>query len=384
MASSACYRVVYVIGELGKGGAEYQLFELLRGLDRSRFAPAVIALAAGGYWAGRIRELGIPVQELAGRGSADVGRLLRLRRALRATRPHVLHTVLWSGNSYGRLAAAGLGIPVVITAERNVIARPGWQVAVERALDRVTDTYLVNCRAIVDRLAGPGGLSAEKMRVVYNGIDLSGLPAFALDRRAARRAAGFDPERRLVVQVGRLAPQKDYPTFLRAAAAVMAAVPDVDFLVVGEGELQAELAAQARTLGLEGRLRFTGLRHDVPAVLAGADVLALTSLYEGLPNVVVEAMATGAVAVATDVGGCRELVVEGETGFLLPPGQPDAVASTILRVLREPELMRRLATAARRRIESEFTVDAMVRRTTEVYLERLQAAGVAAPTVAAA
>lgn len=384
MASSACYRLVYVIGELGKGGAEYQLFELLRGLDRSRFAPEVIALAVGGYWAGRIRELGIPVQEIAGRGSADVGRLLRLRRALRAARPHVLHTVLWSGNSYGRLAAAGLAIPVVITAERNVIARPGWQVAVERVLDRVTDTYLVNCRAIVDRLAGPGGLPAEKMRVIYNGIDLAPLPPFALDRRAARRAAGFDPDRRLVVQVGRLAPQKDYPTFLRAAATVMASVPDVDFLVVGEGGLRAELEAQAHALGLGARVRFTGLRHDVPAVLAGADVLALTSLYEGLPNVVVEAMATGAVAVATDVGGTGELVVDGETGFLLPPGQPDVVASTIVRLLGDAELLRRLATAGRRRIENEFTVDAMVRRTTDVYLERLQAAGVAAPAVAAA
>src|SRR4029453_2686151 len=143
-------RVAYVIGELGKGGAEYQLYELVRGLDRSRFAPTVLALAAGGYWGQPLRQLGIPVQELAARGSADVGRLLRLRKALKALAPHVLHTILWSANSYGRLAALGLGIPVVITAERNLIARAPWQIAIERALDRVTDRYLVNSRAIVD------------------------------------------------------------------------------------------------------------------------------------------------------------------------------------------------------------------------------------------
>ncbi len=183
--------------------------------------------------------------------------------------------------------------------------------------------------------------------------------------RDARR--GFDPRRRLVAQVGRLAPQKDYPTFLAAAARVAAQVPDVDFLVVGEGELRGELEATATRLGLAGRVRFLGLRHDVPALLGAVDVLALTSLYEGLPNVVIEAMATGAVAVATDVGGCRELLAPGETGFVVPPGDVEAVAAAVLAVLRAPETARRVAAAARRRIEAEFGLDAMVQRTVEVY-----------------
>src|SRR4029453_10609153 len=147
-------RVAYVIGELGKGGAEYQLYELLRGLDRSRFAPTVFALAAGGYWARQMREPGLPVHEFAARRSADVGRLRRLRQALRRLAPHVLHTILWSANSYGRLAAVRLGIPVVVTAERNVIARAPWQIAIERALDRWTDVYLVNSHAVVDGRVG--------------------------------------------------------------------------------------------------------------------------------------------------------------------------------------------------------------------------------------
>src|SRR5262245_50189786 len=102
------YRIAYVIGELGKGGAEYQLHELLRGLDRSRWAPAVIALSAGGYWAGPIRELGVAVTELPSRKSVEVRRLRALRQALATSAPHVLHTILWSGNAYGRLAAFGL------------------------------------------------------------------------------------------------------------------------------------------------------------------------------------------------------------------------------------------------------------------------------------
>src|SRR5262245_11220906 len=118
-------RVAYVIGELTKGGAEYQLYELVRGLDRTRFTPLVIAL----------HEVGVEVVELPHRRSMELGRLRELRRRLAAFRPHVLHTIMWPGNTYGRLAALGLGIPVVITAERNVVRRPGWQRAIERVLD---------------------------------------------------------------------------------------------------------------------------------------------------------------------------------------------------------------------------------------------------------
>src|SRR3989442_16020568 len=114
MVADPPYRVAYVIGELGKGGAEYQLYELLRHLDRRRFAPGVFVLAPGGWWVEPIRALGAPVEELPRRGSADVRRLARLRAALHRFPPHLLHTILWAGNSYGRPAPPGLRIPLVI------------------------------------------------------------------------------------------------------------------------------------------------------------------------------------------------------------------------------------------------------------------------------
>ena len=383
MVGDPLHRIAYVIGELDKGGAEYQLYELLRHLDRRRFAPGVFVLAPGGWWVEPIRALGVPVEELPRRGSADVRRLARLRAALQRFAPHLLHTILWSGNSYGRLAALGLGIPVVIAAERVVTPYRGWQVVVERALDRVTDGYLVNCEAIAAWQVERKRLPREKIEVIPNGIDLGRLPPFSLDRRGARSAAGLRRERRLVAGVGRLDAQKDFPTFLRAAAMIAAEFPDVDFLVVGEGGERAALEALARRLGLGARVVFAGLRHDVPRLLAAVDVLALTSLYEGFPNVLLEAMATGAVAVATDVGGCRELVTSGETGLLVPPRAPAAVAAAVGRVLRDPALARRLATAARQRVEGAFSIDVMARRTMDAYLRRLDATRAPA-TVAAA
>jgi glycosyltransferase involved in cell wall biosynthesis len=367
------HRVAYVIGELTKGGAEYQLHELLRHLDRGLFEPRVFALASGGWWTGAIRALDVPVEEIPRRGSADLGRLSRLRASLRSFAPHLLHTILWPGNSYGRLAAVGLGIPVVVAAERVMVRYRRWQVLLERALGRMTDAYLVNCEAIASWLVEHERLAREKIHVIPNGIDLEGLPTFSLDRRAAREAAGFDPHRRLVAHAGRLEPQKDFPTYLRAAAMVAAEIRDVDFLVVGEGRERAELETLAKRLGLGARVHFTGLRHDVPRLLGGVDVLALTSIFEGFPNVVLEAMAAGAVAVATDVGGCRELVASGETGFLVPARAPAAVAATILRVLRDPALARRLAGAARQRVESTFGVETMAEHTAAAYLRLLRA-----------
>ena len=383
MVADPPYRVAYVIGELGKGGAEYQLYELLRHLDRRRFAPGVFVLAPGGWWVEPIRALGVPVEEIPRRGAADVRRLARLRASLRRFAPHLLHAILWSGNSYGRLAALGLGIPVVIAAERVVTPYRGWQVVVERALDRVTDAYLVNCEAIAAWQVERKRLPREKIEVIPNGIDLGRLPLFALDRRGARSAAGLRRERRLVAGVGRLDAQKDFATFLRSAAMIAAEFPDVDFLVVGEGGERAALEALARRLGLGARVVFTGLRHDVPRLLAAVDVFALTSLYEGFPNVLLEAMATGAVAVATDVGGCRELVTSGETGLLVPPRAPAAVAAAVGRVLRDPALARRLATAARQRVEGAFSVDVMARRTMDAYLRRLDATRAPAAVAAA-
>lgn len=359
-------RVAYVIGELGKGGAEYQLVELLRHLDRDRWDPHLTVLSQGGYWAEEVRRLDVPVVELPRRGHGDLGRVLELRRTLTRIAPDVLHTVLWAANCYGRLAAAGLGIPRVVTAERNVIARPRWEVAIERVLDPLTDVYLVNAAAVAQELERHG-LSGAKMRVVRNGVDLGRFPRFAVERHAARAALGFVPERRLVAQVGRLAPQKDYPTYLRAAAVVGAGHPDVDFLVVGAGPEREALERLARELGIVDRVRWLGLRHDVPAILAAVDVLVLASRFEGLPNVVIEAMAAGAAVVATDVGGCRELVESGREGSLVAPARPEAIATAVSALLGDDERRGAVVRAARARVEREFSVEAMTRRTCAVY-----------------
>jgi glycosyltransferase involved in cell wall biosynthesis len=143
--------------------------------------------------------------------------------------------------------------------------------------------------------------------------------------------------------------------------------------------LCSDLERLAGQLGLGARLRFLGLRNDVPQLLAGVDVLALTSRWEGLPNVVLEAMATGAVAVATDVGGCREVIVADETGVLIEPGRPELAAAALGRVLDDQERARAMAARARQRVEAEFSVESMAARTADAYLDLLGARARTAP-----
>lgn len=374
-AGASPVRVVYVIGGLGTGGAEYQLYELVRRLVGTRFEPIVVSLSAGGRWATAIRDAGVPVIEIPQRHRLEVGRLLRLRRMLRRLRPHVLHTVLWSGNSYGRLAAIGLGTPVVVAAERNVIRRPAWQRLLERLLDRWTTAYVTNAHAIVDELTERGRLPGRKMHVVHNGIDLDALPAFTLDRRDARGRLGFDPDRRLVAQVGRLEPQKDYPTFVEAMRTVAARLADVDFLVVGEGGERDRIAAAVADAGIAGRTRLLGLRDDVPAILAGVDVLVLASRWEGLPNVVIEAMAMGAAAVATDVGGARVLLEHG-AGCLVRVGDAAGIADAVCMLLSDGARRAEVARVARERVERDLSTERMAKATVEIY-ERLLAGAAA-------
>src|SRR5262249_38640976 len=164
-----------------------------------------------------------------------------------------------------------------------------------------------------------------------------------------------------------------------AGRRILDAVPDVDLLVIGDGEERAALEARARALRLEGRVHFLGLRHDVPALLRGADVLLMTSVFEGFPNAVLEAMAMGAVAVATAVGGCGGLVLAGERGVLIPPRNAAAAATAVVRVLEDQVLSTRLAQAARARVERELTVQVLAARTEGFYTELLAAARVERP-----
>jgi glycosyltransferase involved in cell wall biosynthesis len=365
-------RILFLIDELDVGGTEQQLLELVKRLDRQRYEPVVCCFRPGKV-SKEIEAAGIRVITLEKRGKVDplfVGRLVRM---MRRERIDLLQTYLFTANTWGRLAARLAGVPIIVTSERNVDMWEEWyKQRLGVWLDRWTHRTIGNSEAVGDYLAAKG-IARAKLRVIYNGVDTSRFEG-PVTPHAAREELGIPQHHAVVGHLARLEPQKDPRTFLAAAAIVARKMPSVSFLVVGGGSLQAELEREAQALGLGGRIVFTGPRRDVPRLLAACDMSVLASVKEGMSNTIMESMAAGKPMVATRVGGNPELMQDGETGFLVSPRDPTALAAAIQRILDDPALAKSMGLQAKARMAERFSVDAMVAATQGLYDELVAAA----------
>jgi glycosyltransferase involved in cell wall biosynthesis len=248
---------------------------------------------------------------------------------------------------------------------------------VQRHVCRLADCVLVNAEAVKTWLVGDG-YDASKIVVIPNGVDLRRFEAEVVPSEV-RRSLGVAQNAPLVGVVSRLSRLKGLEDFIEAAAIVAARFDDARFVIVGEPspinnrEYLDELSALAYRRGLGGKVIFTGLRSDVPALLATFDVSVLPSLSEALSNVLLESMAAGAPVVATDVGGTSEALIDGVNGMLVQPGRPELLAASIERLLSEPSLARQLGDRARRTIADRFSLDRMVSATEDLYDRLLSA-----------
>ncbi|MBI4355953.1 MAG: glycosyltransferase [Candidatus Omnitrophica bacterium] len=366
MAERPC-TVAYIIDDLGLGGAQRQLVELIKVLPRERYTAHVISLSMEQVaYAPALRAARVPLTLIAHRGAWSWGTLVAVYRALRQMRPTIVHTWLFTAGLYGRVAAWLGRVPVILCAIRSVEDdKPRHYVAVDRVLRHVTQAFTVNARAIGEVLARRERVPAERIVTIYNGVDLQ---AFQPSPDGAiRRRLGLQSENPLVGIVGRLAPVKDHETFLQAVARIAATLPSARFLVVGDGPRQAALQALAQTLGLADRLWFWPSQSRVADILAALDVVVVSSRYEGCSNVILEAMAMGKPVVATAVGGNPELVLAGATGELVPPQDPSSLADRVVQLLSHPQRARAMGAAARQRITARFGLDQMVAQMTAWY-----------------
>jgi len=382
-------RVLFIIATLDRAGAEQQLVRLCVGLDRRRFQPAVSCLTRGGPLERELREARVPVWIAGKRSKYDLTVLARLTRVMRRFRPHLIHTWLFTGNAFGRTAAIlafgprirareraardtrgphSLAGPLLIASERAVDI---WKTPVHRAIDRFLSRFTArvaaNCDAVRGFCVDALGIPRGKVAVVRNGIDLAGFDA------AARRppAAPLPTSHGLHVlgAVARLSQQKGIEYLLDAFDVLRRRVPDARLWIAGEGEDRRALEERAGRLGIAGHVHFLGHRPDVPALLRRLDLFVLPSLWEGLPNAIIEAMAARRPVVATAVDGTREVVVENETGLLVPPRSPGALASAMVQLLADPRLRRRMGRAGRQRVEAAFSERRMIEQTEALYDE---------------
>jgi glycosyltransferase involved in cell wall biosynthesis len=370
-------RILFVITGLGVGGAEMMLIRLLRSMDTTRIAPAVLTLAAPGPLAPEISELGVPLFSLGlAHGSWSPGSFRLLIRHVRAFKPDILQGWMYHGNIAAQLAALFAAKPPVIWNIRGTMTDLSRVSKLTAATIRLGARLSKRARVVINNSSVSAelhtrklGYSSNNVVVIPNGFDTSVFHPDPVARVKFRLALGAGDEDFLIGHVGRLHPMKDHETLIRAATICIAAEPRARFVLVGDdvndrSQVILDMAAKA---GIGARVRYLGPRKDVAQILPGLDLFTLTSSYgEGFPNAVGEAMACGVPCVATDVGDSAHLI--GRHGAIVPPGDAQGLADAWLRTMRlTPAERNRLGEAARHRIQEHFSLAAIVQQYQELY-----------------
>lgn len=359
-------RILFVIPTLVRGGAEKQLCLLAAGLPRDQFDLHVAVLTHTGPLEDTLRAANIPVTIIGKRWKFDPFCYRRLRGHIRQLQPDVVHTWLFAANAYGRHAAATAGVKHLVAGERCVDPwKAAWQLAIDRRLARCTDRIVTNSSGVVEFYASRG-LPADKFVVIPNGIAPPTLGP-PLARESLLAELQLPPDARLIGAVGRLWPQKRVKDLIWAADLLKSTRDDTHLLIIGDGPQRSRLVRYRDQSEIAQRVHFLGERSDVPRLMPHFDVLWLASEYEGQSNAVLEAMMAGVPVIATDIAGNRDLIVDNETGFLVPVGDRFEFTRRTHWLLDDESLRQRLGEAGRQRVLTHFTVEQMVARHEALY-----------------
>lgn len=353
-------RIGLVVGQLSYGGAEGQLYELARGLRKSCDVFVYCLSDQSEPYGTRIAELEIPLRLLPASRNLDPGRVVRLASQLGRDRVEVVHAFLFIASAYAYLATRLVKGSRLVTSARNCKLEPHrLKRAIMRRAFRASDAVICNSAEMAEFAGHHYGVPEGRSVVVYNGVDL--------ERFADTGRARGNGESLRIGTVGRIESQKNLDLFIDVAAEVSRDIPGASFEIVGEGSQKDRLMEKVSAMGLEERVRFVGASHDVAAFLAGLDQFWLTSDWEGTPNVVLEAMASGLPVVATRVGGTAELIEDGVNGFLVEAGDRRAICRASLSLYGQEGLAARIGRQARLTAEQRFSLPQMVTSTVAVY-----------------
>jgi len=315
--------------------------------DRTRFDVTLCGLKREEPATEWLGAQGIPVHHL-GRGRFDPRILSDLVALVRARKARVLHVHGYAAADFGRLAARITGCKLVLHEHFADPAMPSYQRLADRLLRGSTDAAIAVSGSTREFLVNERHVPRERVRLIWNGAPLDEFAPVPRERALAVRAAlGLPPDAVVFGTIGRLSLQKGHAFLLDAARQVLAKHASARLLIVGDGDLMAPLRDQAQALGIAGHTVFAGHRSDVPDLLGVLDVFCISSLYEGTPLALFEAMAAGKAIVSTSVDGCREVLTDGETGLLVPPRDAASLAGALERVLADASLRARLAARAR-------------------------------------
>ena len=363
--SSRPLRLLLVIDSLDVGGAERYVVDLAVAL-RGKGYEVTVACSVAGALSDQLEREGIPVRPLLGRlvkRRTSMAFAWKLRRLLRAERFDLVHAHVYASAAAAAIATLGAGVPLVITEHTEAPWRTRRARLFSRWIYRRAERVVAVSSAIRRLLIEGYAVPPERVTFVSNAV------VAVPDSPSSVSSAIPDEwlEGPLIGCVARLQPEKGVEIFLEAAARVAPLFPEANFLVIGDGPLREELAALAKRLGLGRHVHFLGFRSDARTLIGLMDVLVVSSLSDGAPLVILEALGAGVPVVASAVGGIPDQIRHGVEGLLVEPGDPVVLGVALLCLLRDPAYARRLGEAGRRRAVSEFGYAALLGRVEAVY-----------------
>lgn len=353
---------------MNPAGAQKVAFDLAANLDKKKYHVLICSLK-GGTLAAKAREEGIEVSILQPHFPRDPRALWKLTSLVKERNIDLLNSHDFEASLYGYMATYLARKPRFAVTEHGMyryVLKKRKRLLANKLLTRRADAVIAVSEATRKDIQGLVGGSPGKIKVIHNGILLPRIDSNS-DKAGKRRELGLSTDVPVIGTVGNFRPQKAHDCFLKAAYKVLQDIPTAKFLIVGEGPLKADIEALAKELGIFQSTIFTGRRVDVPELLQIMDVFVLSSVWEGISIALGEAMASAKPVVITNVGGNSEMVNDGENGFLVPPRNPLALARSIVRVLRDKELAARMGMAARKRIDDEFSMSAMISKVEQLY-----------------
>jgi len=354
-------RILFVSTSTTLGGAEKTLYSLATLLDPKRHPLAgVVSLKPEGEYARRLRAQGAHVQSLGLTRAPGLADARRLARLIELARPDVVHALMYQAIQLGRVAKSLSSAPFKLVSSPRVNYRSrSWPtLLVDRALKGRDDLLIAECEASRDFLIRKLGYAPSKVVVIRNGVDVAGWPMSKVDRQNRRLELRLSSADLLIGAVGRLDRQKGFATLIRA----MAQLKDlpVKCAILGEGPERPRLEALVRQHALEKTVWLIGEKTEIPSWLCAFDLYALPSLWEGLPNALLEAMALGLPVVASDVDGVPEAVADGKDGMLVAPDRPAALARALRALAVDPARRAALGRAAQATVAERFTLRRML------------------------
>ncbi len=362
-------KLLVVSDEMEVGGSQRQIAYLLGGIDRTRWQPELLFFRNPSHLVDELRAQGIVVHHLPKQGRLDLGFILAYASLLRRNRYELVHAFsltaeLWT--LVARLLAWPARKPLLVSSVRGLyLTEPDWFWRIKRRIFKGSAAIIANAKAGAAAAATRSGVARERFDVIPNGI-LPIAPVAEDQRQALRASLDLPAGRTLALFVGRLVVQKNVPCLLRAMSRLPAAARPY-LVMAGDGPLRSEIEAQRLQLNLQDDVHLLGERTDARKLMGAADFLVLPSAYEGMSNVVMEAMASGCPVLASDVGGNPELVEDGLTGLLFPSDDDAALAQCLERLASDPALRARLSAQALQRMQTRYSVDSLVSSTMAVY-----------------